>query len=395
MVKITEIASDGGDPNKKPQKEDNQNENTIQQRVQNLPIDPPDDIVELILELVERCDYPNLSCINKTFHRVVFSPELFERRSSLGRTEHFLYTFIGFPSFGIPRWYILHRRNNSLRLSMIGSLPPLIPGSAVVTIGHEIYIFGGKLNPLMPPVPIVIVIDCRFHTWRRLPDMKRARCHAAAGVVDGKIYVIGGCVKQGRNWIEVFDVSSEIWGTVPDHQYPRTASFDGVFGLSVVMEDKIYILDRMCCLVYEPRRRRWESWGLGSQQRACWHWSSCVIDDMLYTIDPTRTLGYPILVFDPRDVVWRPVKGVGWSDLLNLAYFESRMANLGGKLVILGRSASMYGWDYSYMDSDIWCIVIALEKREDGEILGNVETRSRVLSCFMLPLIEHCRTVTV
>ncbi|XP_010418785.1 PREDICTED: putative F-box/kelch-repeat protein At2g29780 [Camelina sativa] len=238
MASISETfedSSNGGDSNKKPeelhknpQEEENQNEKPQEEeQVENLvPVTRyiPEDIAESILLLVERCNYPKVSLFSSSFHDVISSSRLYQRRSQLGLTEPVLYASIRFPPYIIPSWFILNRnvpRNISLRLTEVRSLPPMNLGSAVVTIGYHMYVIGGD-NGRYRSTSEVCRIDCRFHTCRSLPRMQRTRYCAAAGVIDGKIYVIGGCEQRDDNWIEVFDVETKTWSNVPVLGPPRS-----------------------------------------------------------------------------------------------------------------------------------------------------------------------------
>ncbi|XP_019101428.1 PREDICTED: putative F-box/kelch-repeat protein At2g29800 isoform X2 [Camelina sativa] len=343
-------------------------------------------LIESTVALVRRCHYPRLSLLSRAFRDVISSDQLFVTRSLLGLTEPVLYTLISFPSFAPPSWYVLHRSNMSLQLSRISSLPPMYPGCTAVTIGHKIYVMGGR-NGLNQRVKDVIVIDCRFHTCKRIQNMKRERCYAASGVIDGNIYVVGGRKKRYDDWVEVFDVEKGIWETVPG-LCCFLASSRGVFRIHAVLDNKIYMLDGNHCLAYDPRLRRWQNWGPASQQRLFWHASSCVVADLLYAIinvPDVSAVGSSIVVYDPKDMVWRPVKGL--DDLPRLVYYESRMVSFGGKLVILGY--------YNGSRDVAWCVEVALEKREDGDIWGKFESISRVCSFSESCLFEFARTVTV
>ncbi|ESQ33330.1 hypothetical protein EUTSA_v10009897mg [Eutrema salsugineum] len=436
MVEITEIPdeSNGGDPNKKPEnlekkpqdeeahhpeepeeddKEANQNEKPkVEEDEQvknqnekpqehNLGIsltDLPDDIIESILAKTRRSNYPTLQVVSRILDVFISSPRLYETRLTRGLDESVLYALIGFPPHDPPSWYILHRVNKISRLCRIGcSLPPIPFGSAVVTIGPEIYVIGGSYGQYIHTSG-VIVIDCRSHKHRWLQNMRRVRYCAAAGVIDGKIYVIGGCEKryQDWDWIEVFDLETQVWDTVRG-PYPY-ASWNwkkgyvpgsSEFVTHVVMNEKIYVKDPAGCFVYEPRERKW-FWE--NQAGSLWLRPCCVVDDLLYSIDCLRTLGHLLVVYDPKEKIWGPVSGLD-DGLPNLFYNVSSVANRGGKLVILGASQYIDSW--SWPRAEIWCVEISLKRREYGEVWGKVESLKRVLTPNLFPAIELCRFVTI
>ncbi|XP_010424886.1 PREDICTED: putative F-box/kelch-repeat protein At2g29780 [Camelina sativa] len=404
--------SNGGDPNKKPEElhknpqeeEENKNDKPIkeeEEEVENLlPVFTryiPEDIAESILLLVPRCHYPKLSLFCRSFHNVISSPGLYQRRLQLGLTEPVLYALIRFPlaSFN-PSWFILNHdvpRNISLRLSEISSAPPMSPmkpESAVVTIGYNMYVIGGCDEPDQP-TSNVFVIDCRFHRCSSLPGMQRARRSAAAGVIDKKIYVIGGCEQIDDNWIEVFDVETGIWSSVAGPYEYNSSMVGGGFMTSVVMQEKIYMLDPECCLTYEPRQGTWQSWGFGSELKRSWHQSSCVVEDFLCSINSCIASIYLYLsVYDPNDMFWRGLAlNNGVSGLPSLNYNGCKLANVSGKLVILNNTGN-----------DVWCIEIALERSTrttwDGhiEIDGRVVSRSQVLTSMNSPFVDLAHFVT-
>ncbi|ESQ30391.1 hypothetical protein EUTSA_v10012053mg [Eutrema salsugineum] len=369
MVIISEIPdeSNDGDPSKKPQEPPNPSQEQPQL---------PNELIELCVARVSRCDLPVISLASKTFRRLIRLPEFELTRSKLSITERILYALIGFPPREFPSFYILYRQNLSLRLRRVESLPPMHFGSAVVTIGPEIYLIGGCDADGQRDTTDVFLIDCRTHTRRSLPSMKVPRCHAAAGVIDGRIYVIGGCKMRSLNWVELFVLKEQTWIGMKRKKKIDVDIIDRQFHFVAyaVMEKRIYALDREC---------------------SCGKASSCVVDDRLYTIDPFRNLGHPIVVYDPKDGKWRPVRGVNGLPCNVYGYaYESKMANLGGKLVILVNNQSQW-WDYNG-EKQIWCVEIALETRQGGEIWGKLESVDLVLTTIKSPpLIELCQTVTV
>ncbi|KAG7637887.1 putative F-box/kelch-repeat protein [Arabidopsis thaliana] len=387
MVVLHEIPDgpNGDDPNNNPQEgEDNQNENP-QEEVKNLRnlLELPEELIERLIAHIPRCDYPYISLVSRDFRQVITSDKLFRTRSLLGFNEPVLYALIGSTQTPLS-WFFLRWSNFPLELHRIRSLPTVLLGAAVVTIGYKMYVMGGTIG-LNHPVSTVIVIDCRNHTWNYLPDMKRARYRAAAGEIGGRIYVIGGRKKQDADWVEVFNATTESWETVSS-VCPNDASANGVFSTYVVMQGRIFALDRWGCFAYKPVQGLWQSWGVASELTRFWHplSSFTVIGELLYTVDLTCSLGHPIVVYYPNESVWRPVMGF---HLPIVSQCWSKIANFGGKLVIFCTCLGTF--------KHILCIVIALEARQGGHIWGVVESNSRVFrDDMMLPYIRLCQTVT-
>ncbi|XP_010502271.1 PREDICTED: kelch repeat-containing protein At1g19470-like [Camelina sativa] len=430
MVNISEIpddSNDGGDPNKKqkeeavlrrsrristrnenrnkkPKKEDVEEEEEEEEEKGSTSFPLPNDVTEALVALIRRCDYPSLSSVSRYFSSLIASSSLYETRARLGLSETILYASIGYPNKkNLPSWHILYRNKaSSLRLTRLGSLPPMPCGASVVTIGLEMYVIGGTIDHRR--VKFMNVIDCRTHKCRSLPPMRRGRYKAAAGVIDGKIYVSGGFRKRlpsESEWVEVFDLEKQIWESLPG-PYPKT-NCSSEFGAYAVMENKIYILDYKGCLVYEPRKRRGDEWdasAVGATHPIKNYWKEscpvqCVEDDMLYTIDRRCSLGHPIVVYDPKEKTWRPVKGESLGRLPKyILSSDSEMANFGGKLAILGSNRSYVNGD-CIGEIGIWCAMIVLDKREGGEIWGNVESLDCVLGGINYLTLHLCRTLTI
>ncbi|KAL9842438.1 putative F-box/kelch-repeat protein [Arabidopsis thaliana] len=161
----------------------------------------------------------------------------------------------------------------------------------------------------------------------------------------------------------------------------------GGFVTSVVMQNKIYILDATCGLVYDPIDGTWESGELGTTLKSYWYKPCCVIEDLLYSFDPYCLQGSPINVYDPNVMVWTPMMGTGIRAFPDLDYFECKMANFGGKLMVFGAT-------YNNPVTDTWCIEMALIKGETGPILGMINSMVPVLRSVYSPYIDLCRSVT-
>ncbi|KAL0732978.1 hypothetical protein Bca4012_009188 [Brassica carinata] len=357
----------------------------------------PLDVTERIVASFSRYEYPAIALVSSHFRRLIASHNFRLTRSQLSVPERFLYALLGFPPHQLPRWYILYRSssNASLRLRRVDSLPPVPYGCTVVAVGREIYVFGG-CDGRQRYTSAVTLIDCMSHTSRSLSRMREARYRASAGVIDGKIFVVGGCETPSSNWVEAFDLERRVW-----LRWTWPVVYNNVrsdFVTYAVVKQKIYTLSQLAwCHAYDPRQRIVDTWAGGHALRGLWQASSCVVDGMLFNVDPGRSLGHLIIVFDLKKQVWRPVKLDGVHGLPPCVFqygYESKMGNIGGKLVILVGDQTQWR-DYEG-EKSIWCVEIALRRRQGGEIRGKVESVDVVFKTTKsTPSIELCRTVIV
>jgi N-acetylneuraminic acid mutarotase len=119
----------------------------------------------------------------------------------------------------------------------------------VVAVGEKIYAIGGEhYRPKGTPVPAgapaayepltdAAVYDTRADKWQVLPPMKVARDHAYVGVIDGKIYVVGGRdrPKYDITTLEAFDTATGTWS----ERAPMPTGRSG--GNAAVLAGKLYV----------------------------------------------------------------------------------------------------------------------------------------------------------
>ena len=110
--------------------------------------------------------------------------------------------------------------------------------AAAAEVGGKIYVMGGNsVHPGMQLVPITPttphrslatneVYDPATNRWEARQQMPTARNHTAIGVVNGKVYVIGGRVggaslgtSSNTDLVEVYDPAADMWG-VPGAKMP-------------------------------------------------------------------------------------------------------------------------------------------------------------------------------
>ncbi|KAJ0252435.1 F-box/kelch-repeat protein [Hirschfeldia incana] len=340
----------------------------------------PKDLLLNCLARVSRLYYPTLSLVSKKLRAVVASPELYETRSRLNRTESCLYLCLRYHlDQPTPYWLALCRKpNRTLTDGSSGRLfiPVTSPdsrhekSSTLVAVGSDIYKIGGY----KPSSSQVSVFDCRFNTWHSAPMMREKRSCATASVVDGKIYVAGGCEDvNSENWVEVFDPKTQTWGNVtnPSSEIcPRA----GVYSLGV--EGKLYLFgDMLKYVVYDPKEDRWDPMGLGMDMddvtsAAYFHHGVIGGGDILF-IWKDGEFNW----FDSKTSSWKKLRGV--EDLPDVDVY-CRMVDLGGKLAVLWEVCGRC--DDEKVEKFIWCAEIALEMRDGDELWGNVEWCDVVLT---------------
>ncbi|KAJ4892638.1 F-box/kelch-repeat protein [Raphanus sativus] len=315
----------------------------------------PDEITLSCLARVPRCYYPSASLVSTTLRRLIASPQIYAERSLLRRTEHVLYVALRPYCTQTLRWYTLNLIEPNFGQEESGSVVkhrlvpapsfPSVPywGISTVAVGSEIYFLGGCVDGSF--VSTAFVVDCSVYTCRSLPSMKQERGCAAAGIVDGKLYVMGGCDPLSSNWVEAFDLKTQTWETVTWGLYNNVEEVYEKTIRSFAMDDKICIMDRNSSFVYDPKEGSLES-------------------DLLLN---TRWRGL------------EPVKGL--EDFSVERCDVSKMASYGGKIAIL--------CNLDRRSTEIWYTEIGLERREGGEVWGTILCSSLVLaSDGFLPLYD-------
>ena len=84
---------------------------------------------------------------------------------------------------------------------------------ATAVLNDRIYVFGGQSNlDSINATSVTYEYNPAADTWARKADMPTARSVASAAAVDGKIYVIGGAIKQPATrfqTVEMYDPATD------------------------------------------------------------------------------------------------------------------------------------------------------------------------------------------
>src|SRR6201999_2355260 len=102
----------------------------------------------------------------------------------------------------------------------------------------KIHAIGGR-DPGGRVVATHEVYDPATNTWKELAPLPRARDHLAAGVIDGKIHVVGGrfgpsTERTGQH--DVYDPKTDSWASAAPLPTPRSGLAATVYkGLFLVL----------------------------------------------------------------------------------------------------------------------------------------------------------------
>eukprot|EP00540_Astrosyne_radiata_P003442 CAMPEP_0116868934 /NCGR_PEP_ID=MMETSP0418-20121206/27478_1 /TAXON_ID=1158023 /ORGANISM="Astrosyne radiata, Strain 13vi08-1A" /LENGTH=499 /DNA_ID=CAMNT_0004504971 /DNA_START=59 /DNA_END=1559 /DNA_ORIENTATION=- len=104
---------------------------------------------------------------------------------------------------------------------------------AAVTIGTNVLVIGGFNGNYLNRVEM---LDLKTQTWTTLPSMKTKREGCCAGVIDDHVIVVGGHNgSSSQSTAELYDPTTQQWTDLPNMSYRHH------YGAMVVVEMKAYI----------------------------------------------------------------------------------------------------------------------------------------------------------
>ncbi|ESQ54048.1 hypothetical protein EUTSA_v10026874mg, partial [Eutrema salsugineum] len=255
--------------------------------------------------------------------------------------------------------------------------------------------------------------------------MRVARTSPAARVLDGKIYVLGGCRDRKEDfseWGEVFDTKTQTWEALPNYkptleEDPDSLPIMSMIHDSVVIDDKVHVVDSCnTSFYYLPRQGKWGRGNLDSEPTFKRDW--CVIDKLIFSCGFNGHIYIYIGVSlrswnhrcDEAGMDWKRVRGLqSFQERLHrsrVAHFRGEIASLswachkikynislnleeflpGARLTNFGHNLVVF-WDVhvvvggrGHKSSEIWCAEISLERQSGGQVWGNVEWSDVILT---------------
>ncbi len=221
-----------------------------------------------------------------------------------------------------------------------------------------IYVFGGShgdVKALLRKYPVnVEAYNPRTDTWVQKQDMPVPRVDFGIGVVDGKIYLIGGSMRANReetDRVDVYNPATDTWAKGREMPTPRSnlsvavvgnhiyaigglAGWPRVnFGLTVIEE-------------YDTTSRQWQNRGDMLDTRD-W-FKTVVVRDSIYIIGGSiwKGVGFAreylasVNVYDPQKDAWRDIPA------MPTPFTPLRAEVIDGRIYVFGGSGDVgKGWD--------------------------------------------------
>ncbi|KAL0847582.1 hypothetical protein Bca101_020828 [Brassica carinata] len=216
----------------------------------------PDEIVLRCLARVPRSYDLSLSWVSKDLRSLVRSPDLTKLRSILHKSSLHLCLE---ENESTVQWLTLRPTEETETTEEYRLVPNPTPfpshpnyRSSAVAVGSKIFFIGGGCRR---PSTALWILDTRSGNISQGARMSVPRDveEAAVGVIDGKIYVIGGGrFGEEEIQVEVFDPKSETWELAGLENLPKFPR------CSASVEGKVYMVEDDNTAVYNPRESEGE-----------------------------------------------------------------------------------------------------------------------------------------
>ncbi|KAF3507686.1 hypothetical protein F2Q69_00008645 [Brassica cretica] len=326
----------------------------------------PDVIILNCLARVSKSYYPILSLVSKSFRSLILSIELNHARFHHKTQESLFSICLQLPDRPLPSWFTLWIQPDQVEKkkatlvqvpSSYASREPLF----LRRVGSDIY----ALRQRYPPSQVMLVRHNENVLWSNAPSMTVARVNPVACVLHGKIYVFGGCKanESAESWGEVLDIKARTWEPLPDPG--DELRFSSVIRKIEITQGKLYVRsNEEKDSVYDPKTREIKE-GLGFLVHQGNHQKEKVKEENINWWGCIQA--------------WIKVKGLS-SFNKNYRSGLIETVNYCGKLLIMWDKLAQPRLRRNCQEKTICCALVALEKRQNGQVWGKVEWSNGVLT---------------
>ncbi|RID53681.1 hypothetical protein BRARA_G01058 [Brassica rapa] len=353
----------------------------------------PDELSIQILARLPRICYSNVRLVSRRWRSVVSTSELYSLRKELGKTEEWLYVLTKGQDDNLA-WYALdpvttrwqrlppmpvivyeEEPTTSSLWSLLSSLgrkevsePEQTPfcGCAVGSVNGCLYVLGGISRSTT--VNSVWRFDPVLNSWSEVSSMLANRAYSKTGVLDKKLYVVGG-VESRRGSLyplqtaEVYDPNTDVWSEVPSIPFSKAQMLHDAFLAEMLKpiatgmtcyNGRLCVTQSLCSWpvfydaggkVYDPETSLWgdmpSGMGEGWPARQAGTKLSVVVGGELYGFDPSSSSveNGKIKVYDQKEDTWKVV--IGEVPVYDVTDSKSSylLAEFHGKLHFITRDA--------------------------------------------------------
>ncbi|CAN2249721.1 Kelch repeat-containing protein [Bacillus vallismortis] len=210
-------------------------------------------------------------------------------------------------------------------------LPEPRVGASSGVVDGKIYVIGGGTVKPGTYGNQTFVYDPKTNEWTRKADMPTARGGAATVTVDGKIYVMGGMSNDGVvKTVEVYDPKKDTWEKSDDLPFENKVPAYRIYAEAI--GKKIYVVayenSRYATTYsYDLETKKWEK-----KQKLDYEVtgaSTAVIDNKLYILGGREYSSRIVYAYDPEKDIWTK-NGTG----LTAGYYSALVYK--GKILMTG-----------------------------------------------------------
>ncbi|QUF64230.1 Kelch repeat-containing protein [Bacillus atrophaeus] len=185
-------------------------------------------------------------------------------------------------------------------------LPEPRVGASSGVVDGKIYVIGGSTEKQGTYGNQTFVYDPKTNEWTRKTDMPTERGGAATVTVDGKIYVMGGSSNDGVvKTVEVYDLKKDTWEKSDDLPFEKKVPSYRIYAEAI--GKKIYVIayenpTHATTYSYDLETKKWEK-----KQKLSYEvtgGSTAVIDNKLYILGGTHYIPQIVYVYDPENDSW-------------------------------------------------------------------------------------------
>jgi len=135
----------------------------------------------------------------------------------------------------------------------------------VAVLNDRIYAVGGRGNSRQKELNTAEVLDLIVEGtpyWRSIASMSTKRANLAVGVLNGKIYAVGGHDEnQTLSSVECYDPEQNVWSPVADLSVPRNGAGVGV------LDGALYCVGGIECNTVEKYSEDTNTWSQAAEMK--------------------------------------------------------------------------------------------------------------------------------